>query len=134
MMKVGKLLDLSEHQVGYLKARDIYLANAKHMIDEGELGKASELLWGACSQMILAIASLKGIPLPGHSETKEFVRELGKEIRDEEIGKLFSKIESLHANFYHNFIPKEEFPEYLEIVKKFLEKLEKIKGGIVAKY
>lgn len=125
-MKMEKSSVLNEVLVGHLRAKDTYLANAKVMIDKGETEKASELLWGACLQMVFALSSLKGITLPDHGTTKRYVLELSKEIKDEEIWKLFSLLEKLHANFYHGFLTKEEFPQYVEAAKIFITKLEKV--------
>jgi hypothetical protein len=88
----------------------------------GEYRKASELLWGAITQAIKALASLSGIRIWQHREFKSYIRDVGREKRDEEYYELFEYLENLHRNFYDENIDPEDFPIYLRKAKKFLEK------------
>jgi len=42
----------------FMETRDQYLSNAEHAIAAGEYRKASELLWGAVTQQLKALAAL----------------------------------------------------------------------------
>ncbi len=126
MMIVEKLPALSEVPRGFLRMRDKYLSNANEMIKNEEWRKASELLWGAVTQSIKALASTSNINIRKHEEFFIFIETLGKEIDDKEIYRLFLDLNALHRNFYDEIIPEESFPIYYEKVEQFLEKLESI--------
>jgi len=126
MMIVEKLPALSEVPRGFLRMRDKYLFNANEMIENGEWRKASELLWGAVTQAIKALASTSNIAIREHGKFFIFIKDLGKEIGDKEIYTSFLVLNSLHVNFYDKVIPDESFPIYCAKVEQFLEKLESI--------
>lgn len=117
---------LIENVQKYIIIKDVYLANAKKMIDEGELRKASEFFWGACIQTIFSLASIKENIPNGHAAVRQYIIELGKEINDPDISKSFSDLEKLHANFYHGMITKEDFPRYQEEAINFIDKIQNL--------
>jgi len=106
----------------YQECRDHYYKNMEEFFGRGEYRKASELLWGAITQAIKALASLSGIRIWQHREFKSYIRDVGREKRDEEYYELFEYLENLHRNFYDENIDPEDFPIYLRKAKKFLEK------------
>ena len=56
--------------------------NAFVHLDEGQLEKASEFLWGCMAQAIKAVAALQGIKLPTHAAIWEFMTRLCKDLGD----------------------------------------------------
>jgi hypothetical protein len=97
----------------------------KHLADE-RIAKASEFLWGSISCLIDAIAITYGKTLGTHSDTKYFIKWLSEETNQPNIYDLFKKAESLHANFYHNFLDKERLEIEREEMDRLIEQLGKI--------
>lgn len=108
----------------HLARRDEYLANAKESLEKGEFSKGSELLWGAVTQGIHALASARGALLSTHFLLREFMRQVSKERQDRGYFEAFRAAEGLHANFYWEWIPNEEMPARFEATRGFLETLE----------
>ena len=114
--------DLSEISLRYLKARDNYFSNAKEALSKEEFRKASELLWGAITQAIKALASLSNIHISNHAQFFDYTRAVSKEIGDKEYHTLFLELNTLHKNFYDEEIPSIDFPFFYEKAMLFLKK------------
>ncbi|MEM2630831.1 MAG: PaREP1 family protein [Candidatus Bathyarchaeia archaeon] len=100
-----------------------YMKEAEEFLNKGDYAQASEKAWGAASQMVKAIASKRGKELRSHRELHEFVANLRKETNDFELSTLWSSATSLHQNFYENWLPKETVKDWIENVRRFIEKL-----------
>ena len=107
----------------HLSLSDKYLREAEDLIKKGDYVQASEKAWGAASQVVKAVAAKRGKELRSHVELHRFVAELRKEIRDAELSTLWASATSLHQNFYENWLPSETVNDWIENVKKFVEKL-----------
>jgi hypothetical protein len=110
--------------VNYKRTRDHYFSNAQETIQKKEFRKASELLWGAATQSIKALATLSGTKIRGHSEFKIFLSEVAKAIGDQKLYTNFLEIESLHRNFYDEIIFEKDFPYYYEKILEFLKTID----------
>ena len=109
----------------YLSNRDQYFINAQEFASKGEFKKASEFLWGAVALQIKLLALVKkNIRLGRHEDLRRFIRELSKELGDEEIRKSFEVLEKLHINFYDEIISPEDFEFYFKEAIKFMKRLE----------
>ena len=126
MIKMERLLDMSKVISVYLKMRDQYLSNAQECIGKKELRKASELLWGAVTQAIKALASTFGVSITTHNQFFEYTKEIGKETEDKEYYTLFVELNALHKNFYDELIPPESFPMFYEKALLFLKKIDNL--------
>jgi hypothetical protein len=124
-MKERELPVTSKVTFGFLQMRDQYLSNAEETIKKGEFRKASELLWGAITQMIKSVASLSNISIRKHAEFFHFIETLGKQTKDENIYPLFLDLNSLHRNFYDEIIPERDFIIFYKKACFFMEKLSK---------
>jgi len=110
----------------YLKRRDEYYVNALKSASKGEFSKASEFLWGAITQSLKALAAVNGIGLGKHKQFFEFMRQISKELRDEELYKSFLFLRKLHINFYEEVIDPQDFQIYLKEAKLFMQKIDEI--------
>ena len=112
----------------YISTRDHYYKNMEESLAKGEYRKASELLWGAITQAIKALASLPPSPkeIHTHKEFFLFVKEVSRETADEEYFTLFNELNALHKNFYDEIFPSESFPIFLRKAKIFLEKTDEL--------
>ena len=108
----------------YLKARDEYYKNALEFIGKGELRKASELLWGAVAQSIKALAATRQIRIETHAKFFDFMRQVARELKDEELYKKFLLLRDLHRNFYEEIIAPQDFEIYLKETTVFIKRIE----------
>ena len=125
-MQPEKSSDLNENfnEIPYLKMRDEYFSNAKDALKRKEFRKASELLWGAVTQSIKALASLSSIHWTERGKFFDYTRSIAKETGDKEYHTLFLELNSLHKNFYDEEIPSIDFPIFYEKALLFLGKTE----------
>jgi len=107
----------------HLSLSDKYLREAEDLIKKGDHLQASEKGWGAASQLVKAVAAKRGEELRSHGELHRFVAELRREVGDGELSTLWASAASLHQNFYENWLPSETVNDWIENVKKFVEKL-----------
>ena len=118
----------------FFSTRDQYRGNAEEAIRRREYRKASELLWGAITQQLKALAALSNITIGQHREFFAFLRQYAAEISDETLYLDFVSLNALHRNFYDEIIPPDAFPSFYEIAITYLERLEGlIKQRIEAK-
>lgn len=108
----------------YSAASRELLRKAQEALAQGDLVQASEKGWGAAAQMVKAVAESRGWPHNGHRELFEVVRRLIQETADRRIGSLFHTANSLHSNFYENWMSRELVEGGLEDVSEILDILE----------
>ena len=104
--------------------RDQYRANAEHAIEAGELRKASELLWGAVTQQLKALAATRDVKITSHRDFFEFLREFARDLQDEALYKDFVALNALHRNFYDETIPSDVFPDYYRDSIRYIGRLD----------
>ena len=92
----------------------------------GNLSKSTEFLWGALSSLLYAIGITYGRKLGEHSKTIEFAREISTIEEDEDIFLGVKTAEIFHANFYHNFLDKENIELKRKIIDKSIKKLSEV--------
>ena len=84
-----------------------YSHNAEKYLKIKDYHKASEMMWGAMSCVIKAVAAKEEKSIKSHKRLGEYARELAKRQKDKEIFNSFSKASMLHSNFYEsNLDPK----------------------------
>src|SRR3990167_2806157 len=95
-----------------------FLNDAKTLLDKKDYVQASEKLWGATAQIIKAIALKRGKNLRSHESIKKYIVELSKELNDKTILGYFSIANSLHPNFYEDWLSPETVVYDAKINKK----------------
>lgn len=100
-----------------------FLKDAKTLLDKQDYVQASEKLWGAAAQIIKAIALKRGKSLRSHESINKYIIELSKELNDKTILGYFSIANSLHQNFYEDWIAPETVVYDAMIVEKLIKKL-----------
>jgi Archaeal PaREP1/PaREP8 family. len=118
-----RLLDLSDK---YLEMGKEYYSNAEECIKKDELRKASELLWGAVTQFVKALALLFNVRISKHNDFFNFIRQISEEIGNKDYNTLFLELNLLHRNFYDEEIPPDSFPMFYEKTQLFLEKTKEL--------
>jgi len=102
------------------QTRDQYRRNADEAIAAGELRKASELLWGALTQQLKALAATRSVVIESHREFFDFLRQLAAELRNKQVYDDFVTLNALHKNFYDETIPADAFPQFYEKAIQFI--------------
>lgn len=107
-----------------METRDQYLSNAEHAIAAGEYRKASELLWGAVTQQLKALAASRNILITSHRLFFDFLRQYAAESGDRKLYEDFVTLNALHANFYDEIIPSDAFPIFYQKAIDYITRLE----------
>lgn len=110
----------------YIRMRNTYFANAEKFAAKGEFRKASELLWGAVTQAIKALAAKFDKSIDKHLQFFDFMETLAKEINEPELYESFLFLNDLHKNFYDEKIRPADFRIYLKKAFSFMKKLQEI--------
>ncbi len=90
---------------------------------EGKRMQASEKLWGAASQSVIAVAQQRGWDDSSHKGLKDAVRQLTQEHDDPTIRLGFIAAEKFHANFYHCFMDDFELEGDRPVVREFVMRM-----------
>lgn len=103
----------------FLAASDVEFA-------KGDDVQASEKLWGAAANAVMAVAQQRGWPYGKHYALKVAVQRLAHECDDELLGEAlvseFTTAESFHANFYHDFMEDFQIETGRPIVRRFVNR------------
>ena len=113
----------------YVKLHEKYLREAEELAARGELAQASEKLWGAVVSLLSAVGEREGLPHYSHRDLKEISLYLAERTGDPEYTRLFSSVETLHANFHHNFLTRRTFEYHREDALKLVGKLRRHLGA-----
>ena len=108
----------------YFSASRGFLAQAREELDRGELAQASEKGWGAAAQMVKSVAERRGWEHNGHASLFQVIRRLTDDTGDTQLVRLFQIANSLHINFYENWLPSQSVGDSIEAVAELVEKLE----------
>ena len=103
-----------------------YLENGLDALQNGEAGKAGELLWGSVAQAVYAVAVFRNTSVQTHRELKNFVIQLARDLSDQSIEKDFIIAESLHHNFYEVQQEPEDIVIVVPTVRGLVGKLIKL--------
>jgi len=101
-----------------------YCDNALKFLEQGDVQKAAEFLWGSIAEALKAIAASGGRQLRSHREIWEYAREVAKELNDESIWFGFKAAHSLHSDFYEAGLTLDDVKlEWEAQIRPTLEKL-----------
>ena len=110
----------------HLALSEKYLKEAEEFLEKGDCVQTSEKVWGAASQIVKALAAKKGKALRSHRELHGFVSEIRRELKDPEISTLWLSANSMHQNFYENWLPEETVKDGMENVRKFVKRMKEL--------
>jgi len=103
-----------------------YYDNFRKQYEAKNFSKASEFLWGALNALAYAIGLLHGEKLNEHKKVVDFINKLANAYRDKEIIECLAAAQTIHANFFHDFMDESTFEVSRQKTEKLLEKLTKI--------
>ena len=102
------------------------IRQAEAEFEKGDLLQASEKAWGAVSQCLKSLGTLRGWSHRDHRELRQVADHLVTETGEGRIGELFSIAESIHANFYEAWMPSGEVRARIDNMKEFIALLENV--------
>lgn len=108
------------------KLADHYYDNFRKYYENKNYSKASEFLWGSLNALVYAIGLLHEEKVSDHGKVVDFIKTLANEYKDKEIEKCLASAQTIHANFFHDFMDELMFEDDRKGTEKLLEKLVKI--------
>ena len=100
-----------------------FLEEADDEFAVGKPLKGSEMLWGAVSHALVAIALLQHRPYNSHGALRNIATRIPN-VRGRPAGKdEFARAEEFHINFYHGQLTDEQITDNRPEVKRFVERL-----------
>ena len=113
-------------------ARDFLVASDREF-DAGDHLQGSEKLYGAATQVIIAICQQRGWAYDNRRAVKWAVDELAKEIEEPYISGGFIAAENFHRNFFHDHMEdyqmEEDRPNVHRLVARLLTLLDSGNGS-----
>ena len=106
-------------------ARELFV-KAQEALAQNDLRQAPGKGWGAAAQMFKAVATRRGWEHQSHAALFDVVRQLMLESGDTTFQVLFHGANSLHPNFYENWMQSEAIEVGLDQVEEFLHGLERL--------
>jgi hypothetical protein len=107
----------------YVALNRKYIDDADRLMAEGDYPQASEKYWGAVAEMVKAIAETRSWRHSSHRDLRNAVSRFYRETGDADFLRLFSIAESLHANFYEDFMEPEDLRVYADDARTLVTKL-----------
>ena len=89
----------------YRRASAHLLEQAQQELANGDIRQASEKGWGAAAQAVKAVSADRGWVHNSHFALFSAVRRLARETDNDELDRLFGVANSLHRNFYEDWLP-----------------------------
>ncbi len=105
-----------------------YSHNAEKYFKIKDYHKGSEMMWGAMSCVIKAVAAKENKSIKSHRLLGEYVRKLSKQQKDKDIFNSFSKASMLHANFYESNLDPNTILAIVQDVSRTVGRLVKKMG------
>ncbi|MBM3897384.1 MAG: hypothetical protein FJ358_02515 [Thaumarchaeota archaeon] len=105
------------------KLADYYYDNYVKHYQKGDLSKASEFLWGSINNLTYCMGLLDNQRLSTHDKIRGHLQTLAATRQDKEISDGLVVAETIHSNFFHNFMSKDVFDHQRKIVEGLVEKL-----------
>ena len=111
-----------------------YMAHAEDYLGQGDLKQASEKSWGAAACALKSIAEQRGWRHQSHSLLFDVSNQVADELSRPELRDMFVEANSMHQNFYENWMPEETVEQIVGRVKVYLTELEAIGPHLPASF
>lgn len=111
----------------YWEASEDLIRQARDELVKGDLRQAGEKAWGAVALALKSLAyKRKSLRLSSHGELWEFMGKLLEETGDEELGRLWRSVSSMHVNFYEGWATRKHVEGAIKDAESFMEKVKKL--------
>ena len=94
--------------------------DARREIAGGDLTQGGEKLWGATSHALKAYCASRGIPHGKYAHRRQAVQELGETLANPSLRHIFRRAEACHANFYNDWMEREELEDDLHYIEELV--------------
>ena len=111
-----------------------YMARAEDYLKQGDLKQASEKSWGAAACGLKAIAEQRGWNHQSHSLLFDLSNQVADEQGRPELRDMFMQANSMHQNFYENWMPEETVQQGVGRVRDYLAELESVSPQLPASF
>ncbi len=106
---------------------ETYSKNYVEYLSRGEYAKASEAVWGILSNLVSILNILHGgKPVARHDDLRKSINTLASMLRNEEVIRWYRACETLHANYYHNFMDENLFHQHRADAEKLINTLQRL--------
>lgn len=112
----------------YARLSSKYLGDAEALLGRGDFVQASEKFWGAVAEATKAAAAERRWRHSSHHDLRRAISRLYQETGDADFVRLFGIAESLHANFYEDFMEAADVRVCAEDARRIVEKLGRVDG------
>ena len=121
--------NVQESSNRYAELSQWCIAEAENYLRRGNNIQASEKGWGSVAQALKAIADDRGWNHGGHRRILDIIQQIADEQDDrQEMMRLFGAAQSLHTNFYEDWLDSNTIAGYMEDVRLLRLQLERIRG------
>ena len=103
-----------------------YMARAEDYLGQGDLVQASEKCWGAAACVLKAIAERRAWRHQSHSLLYDISSQIADEQSRPELRDMFVEANSMHQNFYEDWMPEEVVERVVGRVKAYLAELDAV--------
>lgn len=135
MNLIAELVDPTGLAESYWEASKNLMRRARDELAEGDLMQAGEKTWGVAALALKSLAyKREGLRLSSHEELWEYVSKLVEETHDEELGRLWRSVSSMHVNFYEGWATEKHVKGVIEDTESFIEKVKKLLSSIEKTY
>ncbi|MEM2239384.1 MAG: PaREP1 family protein [Candidatus Bathyarchaeia archaeon] len=132
---IAELVDPTGLAESYWEASKNLMRRARDELAEGDLMQAGEKTWGVAALALKSLAyKREGLRLSSHEELWEYVSKLVEETHDEELGRLWRSVSSMHVNFYEGWATEKHVKGAIEDTESFIEKVKKLLSSIEKTY
>jgi len=107
----------------HLKLSEKYMRDAEDFLLRRDYAQASGKAWDAAAQIVKALAVKEGRETRSHAGLWGYMDELAEKLGEIELRHLWRTANTLHQNFYENWMPAREVELAVNDVKTFIEKL-----------
>ena len=111
-----------------------YMARAEDYLKQGDLKQASEKSWGVAACALKAVAEQRGWNHHSHSLLFDLSNQVADEQGQPELRDIFMQANSMHQNFYENWMPEETVQQGVGRVKAYLAELEAVSPQLPASF
>ena len=118
------ILRLAAVRFDHADASRRFMRQAEIEFNDCDLLQASEKAWGAAARAVKAVAERRGLQHTKHRDLIRVVGQLVQESGHQELRRGFQVAESLHSNFYEDWMSESMVRESIANVEQFLSALE----------
>lgn len=102
-----------------------YLKDAELLLNKGDYSQASEKFWGACAEIVKAVAARNDVHLKTHGDHWDYVLKLNKHNPRLNLATDFGAVNHLNSNFYEEDLSANVVRALAQTSRDFIKKMEK---------